>query len=78
MKKRTVSKKSAKKERSHTKIKKVIKKKGYPKGKLPKGKELHHTKTVAKGGKTTKKNTKVVSKPKHKQIHKNRRKRGKI
>lgn len=78
MKKRTVSKKAMKKERSPEKVKKIIKKKGYPKGKLPKGKVLHHPKAVAKGGKTTKKNTKVVSKAKHKRIHKNRRKRGKV
>jgi len=78
MKKRTVSKKAMKKERNPKKIKKVIKKKGYPKGKLPKGKEAHHIKSVAKGGKTTKKNIKVVTKTKHKKIHKNRRKKGKI
>jgi len=78
MKKRTVSKKAMKKERSPEKVKKVIKKKGYPKGKLPKGKVLHHTKPVAKRGKTTKKNTRVVSKAKHKRIHKNRRRKGKI
>ena len=56
----------------------MIKQKGYTKGKLPKGKELHHVKPVAKGGKTTKKNTRVVSKTKHKQIHKNRAKKGKL
>jgi len=78
MKKRTVSKAKIKKERDPKKIKKVIKKKGYPKGKLPKGKELHHIKAVAKGGKTTKKNTRVVTKKKHKIIHKNRAKAGKI
>jgi hypothetical protein len=45
---------------------------------LQKGKELHHIKPVAEGGKTTTKNTRVVSKVKHQQIHKNRAKRGKI
>ena len=66
------------KERSPKKIKQVIKQKGIKSGKLPKGKELHHVKPVAKGGKTTKKNTRIVTKTKHKQIHKNRRKQGKI
>lgn len=78
MEKRTVSKAKIKKERDPKKVKKVIKQKGYKKGKLPKGKELHHVKPVAKGGKTTKKNTRVVTKKKHKTIHKNRRKKGKI
>jgi hypothetical protein len=76
--KRKVSKTKIKKERSPTKVKKVLEKKGYKEGKIPKGKELHHTKPVAKGGKTTPKNTRVISKAKHKNIHKNRRKRGKI
>ncbi len=78
MEKRKVSKTKIKKERSPKKVKKVLEKKGYKKGKLPKDKELHHVISVAKGGKTTPKNTKVVSKSKHKKIHKNRRKRGKI
>lgn len=78
MLKRKVSKTKIKKERSSTKVKKVLEKKGYKEGKIPKGKELHHTKPVAKGGKTTSKNTRVISKAKHKNIHKNRRKRGKI
>ena len=76
--KRTVSKAKIKKERSSKKVKKVLEKKGYKKGKIPKGKELHHIKTVAEGGKTTPKNTRVISKTKHKKIHKNRRRRGKI
>ena len=78
MKKIKATKSQVKKERSPTKIKKVIKAKGYPSGKLPKSKELHHVKPVAEGGKTTPKNTRVVSKAKHKKIHSNRRKRGKI
>lgn len=78
MKKRIVSKSDIKKERSPQKVKKVIKQKGCKSGKLPKSKELHHVKPVATGGKTTKKNTRVVSKTKHKQIHKNRNKRGKM
>lgn len=78
MKKGKATKAQVKKERSPKKVKKVIKAKGHPSGKLPKGKELHHVKPVAEGGKTTPKNTRVVSKAKHKKIHSNRRKRGKI
>jgi len=77
MPKKKATKSQIKKERDPKKVKKVIKQKGYKSGKLPKGKELHHVKPVSKGGKTTKKNTKVVSKIKHKKIHKNRRKSGK-
>lgn len=76
--KRKATKVHIRKERNPKKIKKVIKQKGYKSGKLPKGKILHHPKPVAEGGKTTKKNTRVISKEKHKQIHKNRKKRGKI
>jgi len=76
--KRKVSKAKVKKERSPKKVKKVLKEKGFGKGKLPKGKELHHVKPVAEGGKTTPKNTRVISKVKHKKIHKNRVKKGKI
>jgi len=78
MKKGTATKAQVKKERAPKKVKKVIKAKGHPSGKLPKEKELHHVKPVAKGGKTTPKNTRVVSKSKHKKIHSNRKKRGKI
>ena len=78
MKKGKTTKTQAKKIRSPKKIKKVIKAKGYPSGKLPKGKVLHHVKPVAQGGKTTSKNTRVISKAKHKKIHSNRKKRGKI
>lgn len=78
MKKKTITKTAIKKERDPEKIQKVLKSKGYKDGKLPKGKELHHVKPVAEGGKTTTKNTRVVSKAKHKQIHQNRAKRGKI
>lgn len=78
MQKRTATKSQVKKERNPKKVKKVIKQKGHTSGKLPKGKVLHHVKPVATGGKTTKKNTRVVTKTKHKKIHKNRNKRGKI
>jgi len=78
MKKGKATKAQVKKERSPKKVEKVIKAKGHPSGKLSKGKELHHVKPVAEGGKTTSKNTRVVSKAKHKKIHSNRRQRGKI
>ena len=72
-KKRKISKAKFKKERNPKKVKRVLEEKGYGEGKLPKGKELHHVKQVAEGGKTTPKNTRVISKTKHKNIHKNRR-----
>ena len=78
MKKSKATKSQVKRERSPKKVEKVIKAKGHPSGKLPKGKELHHVKPVAEGGKTTPKNTRITPKTKHKQIHSNRRKRGKI
>ena len=78
MQKRTATKIQIKKERDPQKVQRVIKQKGYPSGKLPKNKVLHHPKPVAIGGKTTKKNIRVVTKAKHKQIHQNRNKRGKI
>lgn len=64
--------------RNPTKIKKILKKRGYKKGKTPKGKETHHIKPKAKGGKDTPGNIKVIPKRRHKRIHKNRRKRGLI
>ena len=67
-----------KKERSPSKMNKALKQKGYSKGKPPKGKVAHHVKPVSEGGKTTKKNVRVISKTKHKKIHAGRRKRGKI
>lgn len=76
--KRKVSKTKIKKERSPKKVKKVLEKKGYKEGKLPKDEELHHVKPVAESGKTTPTNTRVISKVKHKKIHKNRRKIDKI
>lgn len=72
------TKSQVKTERSRTKVAKVIKEKGYSSGKLPQGKELHHVRPVAEGGKTTDKNTRVVTEKKHEQIHSNRRKQGKI
>ncbi len=78
MKKGKATKVQVKKERSPKKVEKIIKAKGHPSGKLPKGKELHHVKPVAERGKTTPENTRVISKAKHKKIHANRKKRGKI
>ena len=78
MQKRTATKTEIKKERDPKKVAKVIKQKGHPSGKLPAGKQLHHVKPVAAKGKTTAKNTRVVTEAKHKQIHKNHRKQGKI
>lgn len=77
IKKWIASKSQIKKERDPKKVEKVIvAKTGKPK--LSKDKELHHIIPVAEWWKTTKKNTNIVSKWKHKQIHKNRRKIGKI
>ncbi|MFH1540319.1 MAG: HNH endonuclease signature motif containing protein [Elusimicrobiota bacterium] len=78
MQKRSVTKAQIKKERDPEKVAKVIKQKGYPSGELPRGKVLHHIKPVAIGGKTTKKNARIITNTKHKQIHKNRAVRGKI
>ncbi len=78
MQKRTATKTEIKKERDQKKVAKVVKQKGHPSGKLPAGKHLHHVKPVVVGGKTTNKNTRVVTETKHKQIHKNHRKQGKI
>lgn len=78
MQKRTATKAQIKKERDPEKVAKIIKQKGYPSGTLPRGKVLHHIKPVAVGGKTTKKNTRVITKTRHEQIHKNRNERGKI
>lgn len=78
MTKKIISKAAMEKERDPEKLQRVLKQKGYKDGILPKGKELHHVIPVAEGGKTTKKNTRVISTAKHKLIHKNRAKIGKI
>lgn len=72
------TKKEMQKERKPQKIKKVLKQKGYKNSKLPSRKVLHHVKPVVLKGKTTAKNTKVITKGKHIRIHKNRRKRDQI
>ncbi len=75
---RKPTKTEIKKERDPKKKEAVLKEKGVNSGKLPKGKELHHVKPLAEGGKTTSKNTRIVTEKKHEQIHKNRRKKGEI
>jgi hypothetical protein len=72
------TKAQVKKERDPQKVQRVIKQKGHPTGELPRGKVLHHVIPVIEGGKTIKKNTRVITTTKHKQIHKNRAERGKI
>ncbi len=69
------TKAQVKKERSPAKLKKVLKEKGYKSGKAPEGKQAHHTKPVSDGGKTTKKNVRVIPKEKHKKIHATRKKK---
>ncbi len=76
MTKKKASKAEIKRERDPEKVRRVIEKKGYKDGKLPQGKELHHVIPVSQGGKTTLKNTRVISRTKHKQIHENRREKG--
>lgn len=78
MQKRTATKNQIKKERDPEKLKEVLIKKGYSGGKTPVGKEAHHKKPVALGGKTTTKNIVVIKTEKHKEIHANKRKQGKI
>jgi len=68
----------AKTKRNPTKIKKILKERGYPNGKPSRGRVTHHVKPVAEGGKNTPKNIRVIPKRKHEQIHKKRRKRGEI
>ncbi len=60
------------------KIKKILLKRGYSDGKPPAGYDVHHIKPVEEGGKDTPKNIRVIKRTKHKQIHENRRKIGKI
>jgi len=63
------TKAQVKKERSQTKLKKVLKQKGYKDGKLLEGKVAHHPRKVSEGGKTTKKNIMIVTESKHRKIH---------
>ncbi len=65
-----------KRERDPEKVEKVLRQKGYVGGEVPRGRALHHIIPVSEGGKTTKKNTMVITNTKHKQVHTNRKKRG--
>jgi len=60
------------------KIRKILLKRGYKDGKPPRGYEVHHIKPLEEGGKDTPKNIRVIKRSKHKQIHANRKKQGKI
>jgi hypothetical protein len=60
------------------KIKKILIKRGYKDGKPPRGYDVHHIKPLEEGGKDTPKNIRVIKRTKHKQIHANRKERGKI
>jgi len=55
-----------------------LEKRGYTGGKAPAGKEIHHPKPKAKGGKDAPKNIRVISRGKHKRIHRGRRKKEKF
>ncbi|MDD5489630.1 MAG: HNH endonuclease signature motif containing protein [Candidatus Moranbacteria bacterium] len=67
-----------KRQADQEKIRKILEKRGYKNGEPPRGYEVHHIKPLAEGGKDTPKNLRVIKKTKHKQIHSNRKKRGKI
>ena len=60
------------------KIRKILLKRGYKDGKPPRKYEVHHIKSLEKIGKDTLKNIRVIKRSKHKQIHANRKKQGKI
>jgi len=57
------------------KIKKILEKRGYKNGEPPRGREVHHIKPLAKGGKDTPGNIIVITRKKHQQIHRNRKER---
>jgi len=65
----------SKREADQEKIQKILEKRGYKNGEVPKGKEIHHIKPLVNGGKDTPGNLVVLSKKKHQQIHKKRRER---
>jgi len=65
-----------KRKANQEKIQKILEKRGYKNGEPPKGYEVHHVKPLARGGKDTPKNIRVISRRKHQQIHKNREERG--
>lgn len=65
-----------KRQADQEKIEKILGRRGYKGGKLPRGYETHHVKPLANGGKDTPKNIRFIKTTKHRQIHKNRRARG--
>jgi len=67
-----------KREADQTKIKNILRNRGYTNGEPPQGYEVHHIKPLAQGGKDTPKNIRVIKKAAHQQIHTNRKKRGEI
>jgi len=73
-----VTKAHIRRERDPEKVERVLKQKGYPGGEIPRGRVLHHVIAVSEGGKTTPKNTRVITNTKHKQIHANRKERGEV
>jgi hypothetical protein len=60
------------------KIKRILIKRGYKDGIPPRRYEVHHVKPLEEGGKDTPGNIRVIKATKHKQIHANRKARGKI
>ena len=68
----------AKRKVDEEKIKRILIKRGYKNGEPPRGYDVHHVRPVEEGGKDTSGNIRVIKKTKHKQIHENRRKVGKI
>lgn len=66
---------SVKRKADPEKIEKILEKRGYKDGKPPRGREVHHIKPLAEGGKDTPGNIRVIPTWKHRQIHKNRKER---
>ena len=60
------------------KIEKILEKRRYSGGKTQPGYDVHHIIPLEDGGKDTPSNIRVIKRKKHKQIHKNRQKQGKI
>ena len=72
------SKAHIRRERDPEKVERVLRQKGYSGGELPRGRVLHHIIPVSEGGKTTRKNTRVITNTKHNQVHANRKERGEV
>ena len=60
------------------KIRKILIKRGYKDGEVPRGYEVHHIKPRKLGGKETPKNIRVIKRVKHQVIHANRKLKGLI